>query len=97
MNKEQLIKGLAAELLITEKDSENNRFLGSTGTLLTSGAFVNYAICNKSSKGFTSGTIYECGLLESNSVKTVNDLGTTVTLNLADVDFEFILNHVGRI
>lgn len=74
------------------KENEGNRFNRSTGTLIASNTFINYALSHIDEDGFTKGKVYKCSQIQDDFTRIICDTGKEIRVNINDPDFSFKVN-----
>ena len=93
--KGNLIQELADAFVKDEgptKENEGNRFNRSTGTLIASNTFINYALSHIDEGGFTKGKVYKCSQIQDDFTRIICDTGEEIRVNINDPDFSFKVN-----
>lgn len=93
--KDNLILELADAFVKAEgptKESEGKRFNKSTGTLIASNTFINYAMSHIDDLGFTKGKVYKCSQIQDDFTRVISDTGEEIRVNINDPDFSFKIN-----
>ena len=94
-DKGNLIQELADAFVKEEgptKDAGENRFNRSTGTLIASNTFINYALSHIDEAGFTKGKVYKCSQIQDDFTRIICDTGEEIRGNINDPDFSFKVN-----
>lgn len=95
LSKGNIIQELADAFVKDEgptKASDANRFNRSTGTLIASNTFINYALSHIDEAGFTKGKVYKCSQIQEDFTRIICDTGEEIRVNINDPDFSFKIN-----